>query len=108
MTMGSIYDEIIGLSIWSSASSRSILLGLTQPLPEISTSNLPCRRVRLENLKLVIQLLIHTICKSSCLQFKTSLKMGGAPRQQAIANTPANTPAYRIPSVIVAFVVFKV
>jgi hypothetical protein len=49
---GSIPDEVIGFVNWPNPSSRTMALGLTQPLTEMSTRNLPGgvndgRRVRL-------------------------------------------------------------
>jgi hypothetical protein len=38
---GSILDKVIGLFNWSNPSSRTIVLGSTQPLTEMSTWNLP-------------------------------------------------------------------
>jgi hypothetical protein len=38
---GSIPDEVIGFFNWSNPSSRTMALGLTQPLTEMSTRNLP-------------------------------------------------------------------
>jgi hypothetical protein len=39
--LGSIPDEVIGFFNWPNASSRTISLGSTQPLTEMSTKNLP-------------------------------------------------------------------
>jgi hypothetical protein len=39
--MGSIPDEVIGFFNWPKPSSRTMALGLTQPLTEMSTRNLP-------------------------------------------------------------------
>jgi hypothetical protein len=38
---GSIPDEVIGFFNWPNHSSRTMALGLTQPLTEMSTRNLP-------------------------------------------------------------------
>jgi hypothetical protein len=38
---GSILDEVIGFFNWSNPSSRTMALGSTQPLTEMSTGNLP-------------------------------------------------------------------
>jgi hypothetical protein len=38
---GSIPDEVIGFLNWPNSSSRTMALGWTQPLTEISTRNLP-------------------------------------------------------------------
>jgi hypothetical protein len=38
---GSITDEVIGFFNWPNPSSRTMALGSTQPLTEMSTSNLP-------------------------------------------------------------------
>jgi hypothetical protein len=38
---GSIPDEVIGFFNWPNPSSRIMALGLTQPLTEMSTRNLP-------------------------------------------------------------------
>jgi hypothetical protein len=38
---GSIHDEVIGFFNLPNPSSRTYVLGLTQPLTEISTRNLP-------------------------------------------------------------------
>jgi hypothetical protein len=52
--VGSIPDEVIGFFLWPNLSSRTMALGLTQPLTEMSTRNLPGvkggRRVRLTTL----------------------------------------------------------
>jgi hypothetical protein len=37
----SIPDEVIGIFNWPNPSSRTMALGLTQPLTEMSTRNLP-------------------------------------------------------------------
>jgi hypothetical protein len=39
--MGSIPDEVIGFFNWPNPSSRTMSLGSTQPLTEMSTRNLP-------------------------------------------------------------------
>jgi hypothetical protein len=39
--VGSIPDEVIGFFNWPNPSSRIIALGSTEPLTEMSTSNLP-------------------------------------------------------------------
>jgi hypothetical protein len=39
--VGSIPDEVLGLFNWHDPSSRTMALGLTQPLTEMSTSNHP-------------------------------------------------------------------
>jgi hypothetical protein len=41
MVAGSIPDEVIGFLNWPNPSSRTIALGSTQPLTEMSTRNLP-------------------------------------------------------------------
>jgi hypothetical protein len=38
---GSISDEVIGFFNWPTPSSRTMALGLTEPLTEMSTRNLP-------------------------------------------------------------------
>jgi hypothetical protein len=38
---GPILDEVIGFSNWPNPSSRTMALGSTQPLTEMSTKNLP-------------------------------------------------------------------
>jgi hypothetical protein len=38
---GLIYDEVIGFSHWPNPSSRTMTLGSTEPLTEMSTWNLP-------------------------------------------------------------------
>jgi hypothetical protein len=38
---GSISDEVIGFFNWPNPSSRTMALGSTQPLTEMSTRNLP-------------------------------------------------------------------
>jgi hypothetical protein len=38
---GSILNVVIGFSNWPNPSSRTMVLGLTQPLTEISTVNIP-------------------------------------------------------------------
>jgi hypothetical protein len=38
---GSIPDEVIGMIKWPNPSSRTMTLGSTQPLTEMSTRNLP-------------------------------------------------------------------
>jgi hypothetical protein len=38
---GSIPDEVIGFFNWSNPSNRTMALGSTQPLTEMSTKNLP-------------------------------------------------------------------
>jgi hypothetical protein len=38
---GSIPDEVFGIFNWPNPSSRTMALGLTQPLREMSTRNLP-------------------------------------------------------------------
>jgi hypothetical protein len=44
---GSIPDEVIGFFNWHSTSSRTMSLGSTQHLPEMSNSKLPGGEVRL-------------------------------------------------------------
>jgi hypothetical protein len=39
--MGSIPDEVIGFFTWPNPSSRTMALGSTQPLTEMSNTNLP-------------------------------------------------------------------
>jgi hypothetical protein len=39
--MGSIPDEVIGFLNWTNTSSRTMALGSTRPLTEMSTRNLP-------------------------------------------------------------------
>jgi hypothetical protein len=39
-----ISDEVIGFSSWPNSSSRTMALGSTQPLAEMSTRNLPVRK----------------------------------------------------------------
>jgi hypothetical protein len=39
--VGSIPDEVTGFFNWSNPSSRTMALGSTQPLTEISTRNVP-------------------------------------------------------------------
>jgi hypothetical protein len=39
--VGSIPDEVSGLFNWPNPSSRTMVLGSTQPLTEMSTRNLP-------------------------------------------------------------------
>jgi hypothetical protein len=41
MTLGSIPDEVIGFLNWQNSSSRTVALGSTLPLTEMSTRNLP-------------------------------------------------------------------
>jgi hypothetical protein len=45
--VGSIPDEVIGFFNWSNPSSRTMALGLTQPLTEMSTRNFPGGKSRL-------------------------------------------------------------
>jgi hypothetical protein len=40
MIAGSISDEVVGFFNWPNPSGRSMVLGLTQPLTEMSTRNL--------------------------------------------------------------------
>jgi hypothetical protein len=42
----SIPDEVFGLLDWSNLSNYTVTLGLTQPLTEMSTRNLPGDKVR--------------------------------------------------------------
>jgi hypothetical protein len=44
---GSILDEVIEFFNWPNPSSRTMALGLTQPLTEMSTRNLPGVKGRL-------------------------------------------------------------
>jgi hypothetical protein len=39
--VGSIPDEVIGFFNWPNPSNRNMVLGLTQPITEMSTRNLP-------------------------------------------------------------------
>ena len=41
--MGSIPDGVTGIFHWHNPSSRTMALGLTQPLTELSTRNISCR-----------------------------------------------------------------
>jgi hypothetical protein len=39
---GSISDDVIGIFHWQNPSGRTMALGLTQPLTEMSTRNISC------------------------------------------------------------------
>jgi hypothetical protein len=66
---GSIPDEVIGFLNWPNPSSRTMALGSTQPLTEMSTSRLPGDKGRLarkaDNLTVIRKLIVYKIWEES-------------------------------------------
>jgi hypothetical protein len=68
---GSIPDEVTGFFNLTNPSSRTMALGLTQPLTEISTRNHPRSKGwterNAENLTATCELIVYKIWKPQCL-----------------------------------------
>jgi hypothetical protein len=67
----SISDEVIEFFTWPSLSTRTMALGSTQPLREMSTRNLPAGKVRsackAKNLTAIYEPIVYKMCKPWCL-----------------------------------------
>jgi hypothetical protein len=63
---GSIPNEVIGFFNWPNPSSRTMALGSTQPLTEMSTSNLPRGKGRPgrggDNLTAICEPIVKKMC----------------------------------------------